>query len=193
MKLKIYQVLILIVVVLFLLHGVGRILPAFIKINSKSVSSCVGNQCGSGGTSQSSPSIVNRVLSSISSMIGSSYSQLSTSSSNLLSNGSKLLPIMNPKFNMRECVKQIILLEDHIFNPQKRCQDCIKKHFLTIEGLAEEALTLDKENLVKEDADKLARFIRSCQKEYLEQKDYSKIGQDLRKFRKPYMYKYFEL
>lgn len=53
-----------------------------------------------------------------------------------------LLPIMDPVFNMREILKQVVLLEDHLFQRQKRCRDCINKHFLTIEALAEEAITL---------------------------------------------------
>ncbi len=55
----------------------------------------------------------------------------------------KLLPIMDPIFNLREISKQLILLEDHLFHIRKRCSDCIKKHFLTAEALSEEAITLD--------------------------------------------------
>lgn len=55
----------------------------------------------------------------------------------------RLLPVMDPKFNAREMVKQSCMLEDHLNSPQKRCCDCIKKHFLTLEGLAEEAPSLE--------------------------------------------------
>ena len=54
-----------------------------------------------------------------------------------------LLPIMRPTFNAREIIKQNLLLEDHLFSPEKRCADCINKHFLTIEALAEEAVSLE--------------------------------------------------
>ncbi len=54
-----------------------------------------------------------------------------------------LLPVMDPKFNAREMVKQSCMLEDHLNNATKRCCDCIKKHFLTLEGLAEEAPSLE--------------------------------------------------
>lgn len=50
---------------------------------------------------------------------------------------------MDPKYNMRQIVKQSILLEEHINNEKKRCVDCITKHFLHIIGLAEEAISLD--------------------------------------------------
>lgn len=56
---------------------------------------------------------------------------------------SELLPLMDPLFNLREACKQMCLLEDHLVQPQKRCMDCITKHFLTLEGLFEEAATLD--------------------------------------------------
>ena len=56
-----------------------------------------------------------------------------------------LLPIMNPLFNMREICKQMVLLEDHLNNIRKRCHDCIRKHFLTIEAFFEEAISLDKD------------------------------------------------
>jgi hypothetical protein len=49
---------------------------------------------------------------------------------------------MDPAFNMREILKQMILLEDHLVQTEKRCRDCINKHFLAIEALAEEAITL---------------------------------------------------
>lgn len=73
-----------------------------------------------------------------------------------------LLPVMRPAQNMREIVKQMILLEDHLFQQCKRCPDCIRKHFLTIEGLAEECGTLcGIENAaVAKDAGELAGAIR---------------------------------
>lgn len=52
-------------------------------------------------------------------------------------------PILDPLFNLREVCKQMILLEDHLFQPKRRCEDCIKKHSLAIEGFLEEAITLD--------------------------------------------------
>ena len=58
--------------------------------------------------------------------------------------GGNLFPIMDPRFNLREASKNMILLEDHLFHQGKRCQDCILKHCLTIEGFLEEGVTLDK-------------------------------------------------
>lgn len=54
-----------------------------------------------------------------------------------------LLPIMHPLFNLREACKHLALLEDHLNQPRKRCPDCIRKHFLTLEALFEEGVSLD--------------------------------------------------
>ena len=51
--------------------------------------------------------------------------------------------ITDPLFNLREIVKQMILLEDHLAHPYKLCPDCVRKHLLFIEALAEEATALD--------------------------------------------------
>jgi len=51
-------------------------------------------------------------------------------------------PVSDPKYNMQQIVKQSILLEEHLTNKNKRCRDCITKHFHHIIGLAEEAQML---------------------------------------------------
>jgi hypothetical protein len=48
-----------------------------------------------------------------------------------------------PMHNMREICKQMLLLEDHLTHPGKRCPDCITKHFLMIEALADEVCSLE--------------------------------------------------
>jgi len=76
-----------------------------------------------------------------------------------------MMPIFDYKHNLREIAKQIILLEDHISHPEKRCNDCITKHFLSIEAFAEEAVTLcakESEYLIH-----LPERIRDIQKYYL--------------------------
>ena len=102
---------------------------------------------------------------------------------------SKLLPIMNPMFNLRELSIQIVLLEDHLFQKRKRCKDCICKHFLTMEGLAEEAITLDKEGkLVKKlKLQKLPERIRKIERKHLNGEDSEVIAQELRALRKSFM------
>lgn len=104
-----------------------------------------------------------------------------------------LLPIMEPEFNLYECAKQIILLEDHCNNPGKRCEDCIKKHFMTIEALAEEGASIDKKGVHRDECNQLAEQVRRVKKDLVHGKDLGDIAQDLRKIRKPLMINYFDM
>lgn len=72
----------------------------------------------------------------------------------------RLLPVLRPIQNMRDIIKQLVLLEDHLLQPQKRCKDCIRKHFLTVEGLAEECVTLCKPQAILPEARKVASKAR---------------------------------
>jgi hypothetical protein len=108
-----------------------------------------------------------------------------------------LHPILEPSFNMREVAKQCILLEDHINNSKKRCFDCIRKHFLMIDGLLEESIGLEKDN-------KLRQEYRDIYLDWIKiEKDYAKnstqndnldnISKTIRLFRKPLVEKYFDV
>lgn len=99
-----------------------------------------------------------------------------------------LLPVMNPEFNLREICKQIILLEDHLSQPEKRCTDCCIKHFLTIEALSEEAITLDKNNKYSH-ISFIPPKIRELQKTWYDNpnKNALLVSQQLRNIRKQYM------
>jgi hypothetical protein len=50
--------------------------------------------------------------------------------------------VNDPDYNMKEVIKQSVLLEQHLSDPRKACRSCIAKHFLTIVALCEEALGL---------------------------------------------------
>ncbi len=51
-------------------------------------------------------------------------------------------PLLEPSYNMKEVAKQTILLEEHIAFINKRCVQCIFKHFLHIIALLNEAVWL---------------------------------------------------
>lgn len=51
--------------------------------------------------------------------------------------------LSDPEFNIREIAKQMLLLEDHLNDEEKFCHDCIRKHLMMVEALAEESMTLD--------------------------------------------------
>lgn len=99
-----------------------------------------------------------------------------------------LLPVMDPTFNMREICKQSILLEDHLSQTEKRCYDCCIKHFLTIEALAEEAITLDVNQKHKDKLQDLPARVRKLQKMWHEDPDSHshKVSQQLRLLRKDF-------
>lgn len=72
-----------------------------------------------------------------------------------------LLPVNTPAHNLREIVKEMVLLEDHLFHPEKRCGSCIIKHLLKIEALFEEAVSMDEERTFAEITDGAADSIRA--------------------------------
>ena len=97
-------------------------------------------------------------------------------------------PVMDPKYNMRQIVKQSILLEEHINNERKRCVDCITKHFLHIIGLAEEAISLDPATqCYKEVPGVYSRIFDAWQADH----DDPAVPQQLRAYRKSLMVDYF--
>lgn len=95
-----------------------------------------------------------------------------------------LLPIMDPLYNLREMAKQFILLEDHLAHERKRCFDCIRKHLLTTEALAEEAVTLDDEGDYLDITGDLAEKIRGWWTQVQDDGDLNAIGQEIRELRK---------
>ena len=114
--------------------------------------------------------------------------------------GMGLLPIMSPLYNLREVCKQMSLLEDHLNNARKRCPDCIRKHFLTIEALFEEAVSLDKDFQYGEHLEGKAQEMRDLQGAWLdcrgkktEGKDYLMIAQALRVIRKSFAPECFDV
>ena len=100
-----------------------------------------------------------------------------------------LLPVLDCQFNLREICKQSILLEEHLTQPEKRCTDCCIKHFLALEGLSEEAISLDKEQKGPSIMKDLPTLIRSIQKQwYLDpDKNSHSCSQQLRSIRKSLM------
>lgn len=105
----------------------------------------------------------------------------------------KLFPIMDPRFNLREAAKNMILLEDHLFQMGKRCQDCILKHCLTIEGFLEEGITLDVnyeyikqfENSLNDFREIFMEIAEKKKNKTLTDEDCIKIAQKIRQVRKP--------
>ena len=95
-----------------------------------------------------------------------------------------LLPILDPAFNIREIFKQLVLLEDHLSQPRKRCLDCCWKHLLCAEALAEEGVTLDVNHEHSAILDGLAESIRGLQRQVQDGKAMGDVAQAARVLRK---------
>lgn len=74
--------------------------------------------------------------------------------------------LTTPALNLRDVVKQMLLLEDHLLHADRRCPDCIRKHLLKIEALVEEARSLDTTGCWKQTLDALQRWGESMQQAY---------------------------
>ena len=101
---------------------------------------------------------------------------------------SRLLPVLDCRFNLREICKQSVLLEDHLTHEEKRCTDCCIKHFLALEGLCEEAITLDKTGETMYKYQDLPKKIREIQNLWVQspQGNAHKCSQLLREIRKEF-------
>ena len=109
------------------------------------------------------------------------------------------MSLMDPKHNLREIAKQLILLEDHMAHKEKRCIDCITKHYLMTEGLLEETVTLDKEGLHKEEVRNITEKVKPAVMTIINiikgegkptEEEYHAACQVLRKVRKEIALKY---
>lgn len=102
-------------------------------------------------------------------------------------NNNDLLPINKPEFNLEEIIKQMILLEDHLFQDKKRCKECITKHFYTIIAFSEEGITLDNDHHLNSIFNKILVNVRKYQDELHKTNDYDNIGTKIRDLRKEIM------
>lgn len=105
-------------------------------------------------------------------------------------NKTPILPVLNPEFNVREIVKNSILLEDHLNHPGKQCGDCIMKHMLALESYADELLSLtpQSDQIDYSYLKTLPSVFRGLQEDwYTSRRPFHEIAQDLRKIRKKFM------
>lgn len=95
-----------------------------------------------------------------------------------------LLNVFDPRHNLREIAKEFLLLEDHLAQPAKHCPDCIRKHLLKGEALAEEAVQLDRDGSQNARLSPLPGQIRNLQRAFLADTDRIALQQDVRTLRK---------
>lgn len=49
-------------------------------------------------------------------------------------------PVNDPAYNVKEVIKNTVLIEQHLAEKRKYCKECLVKHFLLSIGLLEEAV-----------------------------------------------------
>lgn len=92
--------------------------------------------------------------------------------------------VMDPQTNLRDIVKQLLLLEQHLAHPDKRCDDCINKHLMTAEALADEAVMLDGGAVYHEICEIASTVCRELQDHYQQGIDPLGLAQTARQLRK---------
>jgi len=98
--------------------------------------------------------------------------------------GDEVLPVNFTLFNLREASKQIILLEDHLLHKERRCTDCIEKHFLAIEAFLEEGGSLQGSRVHKELCARSNSLVRAISASWLNKEDPILLAGKLRELRK---------
>jgi hypothetical protein len=81
------------------------------------------------------------------------------------------LPVFNPRLNIRHILLHLLLLQEHLEQPGMQCTECIvRKHMLTIEAYALEAIGLCKDgemNIVL-DMQNTIHMMRCMARRYIE-------------------------
>ena len=94
-------------------------------------------------------------------------------------------PALNTStFNIREIAKQMLLLEEHLTDKEKFCVDCIRKHLLTVEALAEEAMAMDPAGRYVDECRNISGVARGWAVMFQDGVDPVVISKDVRKYRK---------
>jgi len=102
------------------------------------------------------------------------------------------LSISDPRYNLREIVKQLTLLEQHLLERGKYCPDCISKHLLTIEALADECQNLDARQDWVAPALGVGQQARAWAHAFAAGAEPHAIGQRVRAFRKAFAPKFLD-
>lgn len=93
-------------------------------------------------------------------------------------------PLNSSKFNVREIVKQLLLLEEHLTDVEKYCPDCIHKHLLTVEAYAEESLTLDPDGVWVAHSRQMAKKARQWIVRFADGGSIAVLAKEIRSIRK---------
>ena len=94
------------------------------------------------------------------------------------------------EYTHNEIKKNLALLETHLkqasFSDKDFCKECIEKHILILEGLAEEGITVC-ENCDIDNYKQLLFFLKCIKKDMDFQKDGLEMAKEIRKLRKSFI------
>ena len=90
-----------------------------------------------------------------------------------------------PNYNLRQCCKELLLLEDHLLIPDAYCPECICKHMLKAEAYADEGWSLDVSWETQQELSLLATKLRQLEVAFLQGVKAQSIGHEVRALRKP--------
>lgn len=102
--------------------------------------------------------------------------------------------VFDPRTNLREATKNMLLLEDHLLQEGMDCKDCISKHLLMVDAYLSEALSLDTANQYTEQILGSLKQMRDVMKQIKDsyangsvpdRASRSKFSQQIRMIRKP--------
>ena len=99
--------------------------------------------------------------------------------------------VFDPRTNLREAAKNMVLVEDHLTQEGLNCKDCISKHLLLIDAYLSEALGLDVNGTYRGQINDSLVKIRGVMREIKDQQGLDdeskryKYAQDIRQIRKP--------
>jgi hypothetical protein len=96
----------------------------------------------------------------------------------------KKVKLTNPRFNMREVAKQLLLVEDHLASDEKFCADCVRKHLMTVEALGEEAVALDPDSDWVKEAKSVTRRAKGWLVKFEDGLDRESLAKSIRPVRK---------
>lgn len=92
--------------------------------------------------------------------------------------------VMDPRTNVRDAVKHMVLLEEHLGIESKRCADCIRKHLLAIEAYGDECQLIDEDGEQLDACVHFSQLARTWLDALAEGADFGEVAQDIRTTRK---------
>jgi hypothetical protein len=94
------------------------------------------------------------------------------------------LPVQHPGHNLVEVCKELLLLYKHLKHPDRRCVDCIGKHFLQILAYLDELPSLDLHQEYQDHIDLLRPRCQNLLEAWGNGVDPDQIAEELRGMRK---------